>query len=188
MANELITRGAKLISQHADSHGAPSACQAAGIPNVSYNGSTIEDGPTTYLVNSRINWQPYYEHVIGNYVTAKAEGKAISVENDFTGSLTDGSVVVSELSANCPAGAQAKVDAVKAELLAGTRHVFDTTKFTVGGAAPTEENVKPGEATWGNVPAGTNFLTGGYYHESEFRSAPSFDVEIDGITLLNRAY
>lgn len=188
IANELITRGAKLISQHADSHGAPTACEAAGIPNVSYNGSTLEDGPNTYLVNSRINWQSYYEHVINNYVEAKAKGEKAKVENDFTGTLADGSVEIDSASKNCAEGTQAKLDAVKAELAAGTRHVFDTTKFTVGGAAPTEANCKPGSATWGNIPTGTEFLKNGYYHESEFRSAPSFDVEIDGITLLNRAY
>ena len=39
-ANKLIAGGCKLISQHADSMGAPTACETAGVPNVSYNGST----------------------------------------------------------------------------------------------------------------------------------------------------
>ena len=188
IANELIDRGAKLISQHADSHGAPTACQAKSIPNVSYNGSTIEDGPDTYLINSRINWETYYKHVILNYKEAKDQGKTPTVENDFTGTLADGSVEVDVASKNCAEGTQAELNKVKAELVNGTRHVFDTSKFTVGGAAPSEENCRPGAATWAGLGADVKFLTGGYYHESEFRSAPSFDVEIDGITLLNRAY
>ena len=80
---------------------------------------------------------------------------------------------------------QAQLDAVKAELIAGTRHVFDTSKFTVGGAAPSAANMKPGDATWPNMPSNIDLLKDGYYHESEFRSAPSFDVIIDGITNLN---
>ena len=186
IANELINDyGCKLISQHADSHGAPQACEAAGVPNVSYNGSTLSDGPNTYLINYRINWAPYYEHVINNYVKQRQEGKKRSVENDFAGTLKDGSVVIDSASSNCPAGAQDTLDAVKAELVAGTRHVFDTSTFTVGGEAPSASNMKPGEATWPNFPSKYDLLKDGYYHESEFRSAPSFDVIIDGITNIN---
>ena len=189
IANTLMDRGAKLISQHADSHGAPTACQAKGIPNVSYNGSTLSDGPETYLISSRINWQPYYEHVIMGFKKAKDAGQAPTVENNFTGSLADGSVEVDACSANCPNGAQAKIDEVKEQLKNGSLRVFDTSKFTVNdGEAPTEANMKPGAATWGDIPEGTNLLTGGYYHESEFRSAPSFDVKIDGITYLNTIF
>ena len=186
IANELISQeGCKLISQHADSHGAPQACQAAGVPNVSYNGSTLSDGPSTYLISSRINWAPYYKHVINNYVAARQKGNKRAVENDFTGTLKDGSVEILAASANCAEGTQAQLDAVKAELIAGTRHVFDTSKFTVGGAAPSAANMKPGDATWPNMPSNFDLLKDGYYHESEFRSAPSFDVIIDGITNLN---
>ena len=190
IAQELIGNGCKLISQHADSHGAPQACEEANpkVPNVSYNGSTLSDGPNTYLISSRINWQPYYEHVINNYVEARKEGKKINVENDFTGTLADGSVEIDAASANCADGTQATLDAVKAELIAGTRHVFDLSKFTVGGQAPSAENMKPVDATWGNMPSNIDLLKDGYYHESEFRSAPSFDVIIDGITNLNVNY
>ena len=190
-ANDLMNAGAKLVSQHADSHGAPQACEAKGIPNVSYNGSTLKDGPNTYLVSSKINWAPYYEHVIMNYVNDLAAGRTPSVENNFTGSLADESVVLEKCSKNCPAGTQEAVDAAKAELIAGTRHVFDTSKFTVGGAAPSEENMRPNTSengTWYGLAADAKFLENGYYHESELRSAPSFDVQIDGINYLNTAF
>ena len=52
-AEALINAGADLISQHADSMGAPTACENAGIPDVSYNGSTIESCPNTFIVSSR---------------------------------------------------------------------------------------------------------------------------------------
>ena len=38
-ATTLINNGCKLISQHADSMGAPTACEAAGVPDVSYYGA-----------------------------------------------------------------------------------------------------------------------------------------------------
>ena len=67
-ANKLISNGCKLISQHADSMGAPTACETAGVPNVSYNGSTVDACPNTYLVSSSINWQPYFEFMINCYL------------------------------------------------------------------------------------------------------------------------
>ncbi|MFR5782797.1 MAG: BMP family ABC transporter substrate-binding protein, partial [Oscillospiraceae bacterium] len=63
-ANNLIAGGCVLISQHADSMGAPTACEVAGVPNVSYNGSTIDACPNTFIVSSRIDWAPYFEYMI----------------------------------------------------------------------------------------------------------------------------
>ena len=54
-ANTLIKDGCVLISQHADSMGAPTACEAAGVPDVSYNGSTIDAAPNTYIISSKIS-------------------------------------------------------------------------------------------------------------------------------------
>ena len=34
----------------------------------------------------------------------------------------------------------------------------------------------------------TEVIKDGYFHESEFRSAPYFDLTIDGITLLNTKF
>lgn len=181
-AELLIRRGAKLISQHADSYGAPNACETAGIPNVSYNGSTASQCPNTFLVSSRINWEPYYEEVVNCRLNNKKPAR------NYTGTFATGSVQLTELGAACAPGTAEKIEQVKAELIAGTRHVFDTSTFTVNGAQPSEENVKPGAATYADIPEGAQFLSNGYYHESELRSAPSFDVEIDGIVLLDRQY
>lgn len=177
-AELLLGRGAKLISQHADSYGAPNACEIAGVPNVSYNGSTGEQCPNTFLVSSKINWQPYYEHVIDCRLNKK------ELEKDYVGTFATDSVQLTDFGAACAPGTAEKVNAVKQELLNGTRHVFDTSKFTVGGAAPSEANCAPNKALTFNYPEGTKFIEGGYYHESFYRSAPSFDVRIDGITEL----
>ena len=190
IANELMNDyGCKLISQHADSHGAPTACEAKGIPNVSYNGSTLSDGPNTYLTNSRINWAPYYEHVINGFLEAKKAGEAPKVDNDWAGGFKAGSVEVGKASKNCAKGTQAKLDAVKKDLEDGKLHVFDLSKFTVGGAAPSAANMMPDPVnTYPNAPEASKLLADGYYHESEFRSAPSFDVIIDGIHNINMLF
>ena len=180
-ANKLIANGCKLISQHADSMGAPTACETAGIPNVSYNGSTITACPNTFIVSSRIDWAPYYEFVIN----AVANGETVPA--DWTGTLATGSVVLTEVNeAAAAAGTADKIAEVKAALEAGTIHVFDTTAFTVGGETLT--SYMADVDTDANYEADTEVILDGYFHESEMRSAPYFDLRIDGITLLDEAY
>ena len=180
-ATLLIGRGCKLISQHADSMGAPTACETAGVPNVSYNGSTESVGPNTYIVSSRIDWEPYYEYAI----TAAMNGDPI--DTDWTGTLATGSVVLTDLNANVAAeGTQEAIDTAKAELEAGTRQVFDVTTFTVDGQQV--ESYQADVDTDANYTPDTEVVENGAFQESKFRSAPYFDLRIDGITLLDEAY
>lgn len=178
-ADTLIERGAALISQHADSMGAPSACEAAGVPNVSYNGSTASDCPKTYIISSRINWVPYFEYMIDCVKNDKA------IDVDWTGTIATNSVVLTEVGAAAAEGTQAKIDEVKAQLQAGTLHVFDTSKFTVGGQTLTSYMADVN--TDANYEKDTEAIKDGYFHESEYRSAPYFDIRIDGITELSSA-
>ena len=180
-ANKLIADGCVLIGQHADSMGAPTACETAGVPNVSYNGSTESVGPNTYIVSSRIDWEPYYEYAI----TAAMNGDPI--DTDWTGTLATGSVVLTDLNANVAAeGTQEAIDTAKAELEAGTRQVFDVTTFTVGGQQV--ESYQADVDTDANYTPDTEVVENGAFQESKFRSAPYFDLRIDGITLLDEAY
>ena len=180
-AQKLINNGCVLISQHADSMGAPTACELAGVPNVSYNGSTISACPNTYLISSRIDWTPYYEYAI----TAVAEGTEIAA--DWTGTLATGSVVLTDLNTDVVAeGTQEAIDEAIAALEAGTLHVFDTSTFTVGGETLT--TYMADVDTDPDYTPDTEAITDGYFHESEYRSAPYFDLRIDGITLLDEAY
>ena len=180
-ANKLIADGCVLISQHADSMGAPTACETAGVPNVSYNGSTESVGPNTYIVSSRIDWEPYYEYAI----TAAMNGDPI--DTDWTGTLATGSVVHTDLNANVAAeGTQEAIDTAKAELEAGTRQVFDVTTFTVDGQQV--ESYQADVDTDANYTPDTEVVENGAFQESKFRSAPYFDLRIDGITLLDEAY
>ncbi|MBO5783884.1 MAG: BMP family ABC transporter substrate-binding protein [Clostridia bacterium] len=175
----LISRGAKLVSQHADSMGAPSACEAAGVPNVAYNGSTIAACPNTALISSFIDWQPYFELI----VKSVAEGKAIPA--DYCGTIETGSVKLTALNTEVAAeGTQAKLDEVMKGLKDGTIKVFATDTYTVKGAAQTSymADVDSDAA----FTPDTEVIKDGYFAESEFRSAPYFDVEIDGITYLSK--
>ena len=180
-ANSLINNGCKLISQHADSMGAPSACENAGVPNISYNGSTVDACPNTFIVASRIDWTPYFEYSIG----AVMEGK--SFDTDWCGTLETGSVQLTEVNEKAAAaGTAAALDAAKAELIAGTRHVYDVSTFTIDGKAV--DSFAPQAATDPTFDPSTQTVSDGYLHESGYRSAPFFDATIDGITLLNTKF
>ena len=180
-ATLLINDKCALISQHADSMGAPTACETAGGPNVAYNGSTQSACPNTFIVSSRIDWTPYLEYAI----KAAMEGKEI--DKDWTGTLATGSVALTDVNETAAApGTVEKIEEVKAGLEDGSIHVFDTAAFTVNGETLDSymADVDTDEAYQGD----TEVITDGFFHESEFRSAPYFDLRIDGITLLNEKF
>ena len=180
-ANALIANGCVLISQHADSMGAPTACETANVPNVSYNGSTVAACPNTFIVSSRIDWTPYFKYMI-NCVD---EGKAI--DTDWTGTIETGSVVLTDINTKAAAAGTAdKLAEVKAKLLDGSIKVFDTANWTVNGEKLT--SYKADVDTDTAFAKDTEVIENGIFYESKHRSAPYFDVRIDGITLLDEAY
>ena len=177
-AEKLIQGGCKLISQHADSLGAPTACENASVPNVSYNGSTVSACPNTYIISSRINWAPYYEMCI------KAVMDGTEIPADWVGTLATNSVVRTDLNTNvAAAGTVVAIAAATEKLEKGEIHVFDCANFTVKGEALTSYMADV-NADSDNTPD-TEVVHDGYFSESEFRSAPYFDLQIDGINLLN---
>lgn len=191
----LIDDGCKLISQHADSMGAPTACEERGIPNVSYNGAT---NTTTFVIASKINWVPYFEYAM------ECAMKGENIPDDYTGTIGTDSVQITALGPAAAAGTQTKLNEVKAELVAGTRKVFDCSTFTVKNAkADTSDFSKASYITMdadghltayladvdddGTYTGETNVIKteGGitYFAESDGRSAPYFDIIIDGISI-----
>ena len=180
-AVKLIGDKCVVISEHADSMGAPAECEKAGIPFVFYNGSAADACPNTYIVASRINWEPYFEYVI----TQVQKGEAIDA--DWTGTITTESVLLTELNEQAAApGTAEAIEAAKAAMIAGELKVFDTATFTVDGAA-LESYLADVDTDPAYTPD-TEVIADGYFHESEYRSAPYFDVQIDGITLLDTAF
>lgn len=202
-ANALINSGCILISQHADSWGAPTACEDAKVPNVSYNGSTASKCPDTYIISSRINWQPYYELMID-----AARNSEVKIGYDWTAGFGElyateaGSVCVTELGKTAVAGTAEALTNLMAELKYGNLKVFDCSTFTVT-VINTEKEKKNVNATVDenghltqykadvdtdaaytadtDVVKTENGVT--YFAESEFRSAPYFDLDIDGIEI-----
>lgn len=247
-AEALIANGCKLISQHADSMGAPTACEKAGVPNVSYNGSTIEKCPNTFIISSKIDWAPYFKAIIASNSTKYAQvtadtfvpqsmtdgmyqyvGNKIKemVGKDFTGDLSIGSVKMSAINADVMAkGTTTKlIEEINNISEAGyydedlneyvqvpAMYIFDCSKFTVKNAkADTSEFSKAASITMdanghltsyiADVKDEINPETGNstfvpeteviktvdgvtFFSESTFRSAPYFDIDIDGITII----
>lgn len=180
-ATTLISRDCKLISQHADSMGAPTACEKAGVPNVSYNGSTVAACPNTFIVSSRIDWTPYFKYII----TCVKEGKEI--DTDWCGTIETGSVVLTDVNEKAAAaGTKEKLEEVKKGLLDGTIKVFDTNAFTYKGEKLT--TYLADVDTDKNYTPDTEVIYDGCFNESVKRSAPYFDLRIDGITTLNEKF
>ena len=173
-AEKLIDEdGCKIISQHANSAGAPSVCEEKSVPNVFYNG----ENPTltkSYLISSRINWRPYFKYFINNTLTGT------KMDPDWTGTLEDGSVEVYNASSLAATGTQDAVDTAISDLKAKNIKVFDTSKFTVNGTTLT--TYMADVDTDDNFEGDTEAISDGYFHESEYRSSPYFDIRIDGIT------
>ena len=177
-ANHLMDLGCVLISQHADSMGAPSACEIRGVPDVSYNGSTIDACPNTFIVSTRINWAPYFRYII------QCVQNGVPIDTDWTGTIATDSVVMTEINDKAAAAGTANaLMSIKDQFSNGTLHVFDTDSFTVNGEHLTEWLADVD--TDPNYTPDTNVVVDGYVHESEFRSAPYFDVIIDGITIVD---
>ena len=180
-AQALINGGCVLISQHADSWGAPTACEAAGVPNVSYNGSTVSACPNTFIVSSRIDWTPYFKYMIECVI------KGEEIATDWTGTIETGSVVLTDINEKAAAaGTAEKLEEVKAKLLDGSLNVYDASTFTVGGK--TLDSYLADVDTDDKFTPDTEVIENGVFYESAKRSAPYFDLRIDGITLLDEKY
>lgn len=174
-AKALIANGCKLISQHADSSGAPSACEAAGVPNVAYNVDTSNIGPNTAIISSKISWVPYMTMMI------KAMLDGTSIPSDYCATLEEGAVQLTTLTKNAAEGTQAAIDDAKAKLANGELKVFDTSKFTVDGKELTTYLADVVDN--GDYVPDTEAVADGSFNESVKRSAPYFNVIIDGITV-----
>lgn len=177
-AQALIDNGAVLISQHSDNTTPATTAQRNGVFHTGYNNDMTGVAPEASLLSCRIDWTKYFYTFVANYIDG--------VENpsDYTGTMADGEVVVTELNTAIAApGTQEAMDAAAAALADGSLHVFDISKFTIGGQTPTNEMMYDSfAAIQGNA------TYDGYFHESELQSAPVFVGQIDGITWLNASY
>ena len=165
-----------LISQHADSQGAPTICENKNVPNVFYNGKN--DSLDSYLTSSRINWRPHCKY----FIQSTLEGK--TMETDWTGTLENGAVEVYPVNTKLAAeGTQDAMNKAIKDLKEGKIKVFDTNNFTVDGEHLTSYMADVDDFGKADGYAkDTEVISDGYFKESIFRSAPYFDITIDGIT------
>jgi len=181
-ANALISKGCCIISQHADSTGAPSAVQTAldagkAVYCVGYNIDMLSVAPTAALTSAQNNWGVYYTYAF------KAALAGEDIVTDWSEGYATGANMISALGKSCAAGTAEKVAEVEAAIKDGTLNIFDTKNFTVGGAPVTSYLAID---TNGDFAGDTGeAIENGIFYESKLRSAPYFGLRIDGITELS---
>lgn len=181
IANELIDGGCLIMGQYSDSMGVPKACESRGVPYVAYNYEASQAITDTFLAGSRIDWTPYFKYII------QCVNMGEEIATDWAGTLQTGSVVVSMVNDSvAPAGTQQTVNEVKKELESDMIEVFDTSFWTVNGETYT--SYLADVDTDGNFMPDTHVIENGIFYESKYRSAPYFNIQIDGITIINQAY
>ena len=169
----------KIISQHADSQGAPNVCESKGVPNVFCNGENTHL-TKSYLISQKINYEPFFKI----FIEYTQKGNGANIGYDWTGTLNDNSVIVYPASSIAAEGTQNAVNQAIDDLKLGKTRVFDTSKFTVNGQKLT--SYKADVDTDENFKKDREVIEDGYFHESEYRSAPYFDIIIDGIESITK--
>ncbi len=182
-AQDLIDRGAVLISQHSDATTPSTTAQENGVCSVGYNISMVDVAPESSIISSRIDWTNYFVYVIETLVNG---GK---VDQDYMQhGIADGDIVLTELNDKVAAEGTAEAIAeAEEQIKSGKLHVFDTSTFTVDGKK-LESSLVDMDADFDASDDETDAVSDGYYHESYYKSAPSFSEKIDGITLVNEKY
>ena len=190
-AEALIANGAVIIGQHADSTGAPAATQKLKDSgkicySIGYNIDMLSVAPTAILTSAQNNWAVYYTYALG----LAQQGKAAEIDVDWARGYSDGANMISTLGDSCAEGTAEKVAEVEAAIKDGTLQVFDTDTFTVDGQKV--ESYTFNSSTMNSdysavLYEGQDYETieNGAFAESVFRSAPYFDLRIDGIVELS---
>lgn len=192
-AEALMNTGCVIIGQHADSTGAPSAVQKAQdngklAYSIGYNVDMLGAAKTAALTSAGNNWSVYYTELF----EIVSEGGEIP--KDWAKGYAEDAVLITALGESVAEGTAEKVAEVEAAIKDGTLHVFDTSKFTIDGKEVTTAEVDLSYLDFSTDPA-TVVYQGevveaiktddngvSYFSESEFRSAPYFQLRIDGIT------
>ena len=170
-AEALIAAKCVLISQHADTTGAPSACQAHGVPCVGYNVDMTAVAPDSALTSAAMNWGAFYT------LSAKAVMNGQGFDVEWSKGYEEGAVYITKINSKvATSDAQAKTEAAEKAIKAGTLKVFNTKSFTVTGKS-IEDLIKAG----GDFAKYSNYIKDGAFNEQNGFAAPAFDLRIDGI-------
>lgn len=193
-ADKMIRSGCVLIAQQSDSTSVAETIEKAWKKgrHVYYIGSgeaadaAAEDAVLTSAVS---DWSVYYMQLF----TALSEEKDFA--QDWSQGLSEGAVSITKLGKHVAPKTAEKVKKVQKKLTNGKLYVFDITKFTVGGMrigdADASVDLTAPDST--EEPAEddivksalTSYDGGTYFAESVLRSAPYFELHIDGIKEMN---
>ena len=177
-AQALIDQGCDVISQHSDTSAPATTAQNNGVFAVGYNDDMIPVAPDAALVSARVNWGAYYEYALKCLIDGE------EIDRDWCKGYAEGAVYTTELNDSIVApGTAEKVAELEAGFKAGTVKVFDTANFTVNGETVTTYLADVDDL--GDYVGETEVIENGEFLESYYRSAPYFDLDIDGITNLD---
>ena len=163
-AKQLISDGCVLLSQHADTTGAPTAAEEEKVPCVGYNIDMTGVAPDSAITSPTNNWGVYYTYAMESVLSGEP------IATDWSEGFAQDAVRLTKLGTAAAPGTEEKLKEVEQQIKDGTLHVFDTKNFTVDGKEVTSY-----------APNGQELISDGYFHESEYRSSPSFDLIVDGI-------
>ena len=167
--------------------GAKSVCPSVTM-DVTFTGSWYDEALEKEAANKLIagGCKLISQHADSEMVI-KAVQDGTALDSDWTGTLKTGSVVLTDVNEKVAAkGTAEKIAEVTKQLEDGTLHVFDTSAFTVKGETLT--SYMADVDTDADNAGDTEAIKDGYFHESEFRAAPYFNVQIDGINLLDQNF
>ena len=170
-AEALIANKCVLISQHADTTGAPTACEAHGVPCVGYNVDMTSVAPNAALTSAALNWGAFYA------MSAKAVMNGESFDVDWSKGYSDNAVYITPINTKvATSDAVAKTNAAIEGIKNGSIKVFDTKTFTVGG-----KSIETLIAEGGDFAKYAQYVSNGAFNEQNGFAAPAFDLRIDGI-------
>ena len=177
-ANALMSRGCVIIGQHADSTGAPAAVEAAQKKgtvaySVGYNIDMLSVAPNAALTSSTNEWGVYYEYAFNCLL------KGETIKTDWSEGYSENAVAITKLGDSCAEGTQEAVDKAIEGIKDGSVKVFNVDgdgHLTSCKAIDTDGDFTPDKE---------EAIEDGAFQESKFRSAPYFQLRIDGINELN---
>lgn len=194
-ADKFIKDNCIIVGQHADSTGAPSTVQKAKdngteVYSVGYNMDMLSVAKTAALTSPLNNWKVCYTDIL----QAAVDGK--DIPQDWAEGYAKDAVSISKLGPEAAKGTDAKVKEVEKGIKDGSIKVFDTSSFTVKGKNVKSEKVdlsymdfsaNPPKVVYkgDKVEAIKSESGKTFFSESTLRSAPYFQLRIDGITELN---
>ena len=163
-AKEFIDEGCVIISQHSDTTGPATACEATDSDTpvyiVSYNESMANVAPTTYLTGCKINWEPYVTGAVESVLKDKKIEENVKgnvVGNDMGAGFEEGWVEMLELNELVAAkGTKAKMQEVINGFKKGKIQVFQGDYIGVDPEDPKDTcNLKKGDIENENSSAPT---------------------------------